>query len=405
MTSWRRFSLLLMITVFIGAFVPELTKAQAGVEVVPEDPEYIFAEQMTFRSFLSSQAGEFDDVFLIIQVNGESDVRVHPVTLDRQGNGVAFINLEDSPFAAFSDFEYWYQVDFPGGETYISPTYTFTYTDNRFSWRTLEGDPFRIHWYVGDITFGEQVLNVALEGLQKTQDLLGIYFPEQLDIYVYDDALALQAALPKNNQKWVAGHAEPIYSVILVSLPQGPDQLLEMERQIPHEMMHIALNYTDANAFANLPTWLNEGLASMVELYPNPEYQALIENAYDSGNLFPIASLCSSFPNENQDALLAYAESASFTRYIYEQYGNPGFNRLMAAYASGMNCERGVEQALGLDLDRLDGNWRREDFSSQVWSKAVRDFLPWLVVLAAILIGPVILAVIIYRRRPERTDL
>ena len=154
----------------------------------------------------------------------------------------------------------------------------------------------------------------------------------------------MQDALPNAEQNWIAGHADPDQGVILVALPPGAERHLEMERQIPHELMHIALNYTDAHAYSNLPAWFNEGLASLAELYPNPEYQALIESAYDSGELFPLASLCQTFPNESQDALLAYAQSASFTKFLYDQYGNPGFNRLIAAFASGMNCERGVEE-------------------------------------------------------------
>lgn len=400
-----RTHILLSISVIICALIPVAALAQSGIEVIPEDPEYTFAEQIIFKGSFSSAIGTIEEVLLIMQVNGESDVRVHPVELNLQGDGVATIDLKESPLIGFSSVEYWYQVITDDRETFTSPTYSFTYEDSRYQWRTLEGAPFIIHWYSGDLTFGEQVLNVAFAGLQRTQDLLEVFFPNQLDIYVYADAHALQDALPDVNQKWVAGHAEPDHAVILVSLPEGPEQQLEMERQIPHEVMHIALNYTDANAFSNLPTWFNEGLASMVELYPNPEYQVLIESAFESGDLFSIASLCLGFPNDAPDALLAYAESASFTQYLYKQYGNPGFNRLMAAYATGMNCERGVEQALGTDLDRLDGNWRREDFSSQVWIKAVQDFLPWLVLLFVILVGPIILVVVILRKRPGRVEL
>jgi hypothetical protein len=178
-----------------------------------------------------------------------------------------------------------------------------------------------------------------------------------------------------------------------------------MERQIPHELMHIALNYTDAHAYSNLPAWFNEGLASLAELYPNPEYQALIESAYDSGDLFPLASLCQTFPNQSQDALLAYAQSASFTQFLYDQYGNPGFNRLLAAYASGMNCERGIEEALGTDLVSLERSWRSENFADQAWTKTYEEFLPWIILLLVVLAGPLILILVVIRNRSARMDL
>ena len=131
----------------------------------------------------------------------------------------------------------------------------------------------------------------------------------------------------------------------------------------------------------------------------------MIESAYDSGELFSIVSLCETFPNNSQDALLAYAQSASFTQFLYDQYGNPGFNRLIAAYASGLNCERGVEEALGEDLLSLEGSWQRENFSDQAWNKTYQEFLPWLILLLVILAGPLIIALAVFRNRSSRKDL
>jgi len=140
-------------------------------------------------------------------------------------------------------------------------------------------------------------------------------------------------------------------------------------------------------------------------LYPNPEYQALIESAYDAGALFPLASLCQTFPNESRDAILAYAQSASFTQFLYEQNGNPGFNRLLAAFASGMNCERGIEEALGTDLGSLEGSWRRENFADQAWTKTYEEFLPWIILLLVVLVGPLILVLAVIRNRSARMEL
>jgi hypothetical protein len=397
--------LLLSLSVAFGALFPHTAAAQSGIEVIPQEPEYIFGDQITFRGFFSSSGEAIEEVVLLIQVEGESDVRAYPVQIDPAGIGAAVIDLNETPLNAFTTIEYWYQVISAAGETFTSPANSFIYADNRYDWQTLEGPPFKIHWYAGDLAFGQQVLNVAFAGLLHSQELLDVFFPEDLEIYVYADFQALQAALPDVEQDWIAGHADPAQGVILVSLPASPQQQLEMERQIPHEIMHIALNYTDANAYSNLPAWFNEGLASMVELYTNPEYEAIIETAFETGDLLPISSLCQGFPSDSQQAVLAYAESASFTQYLHAQVGNPGFNRLMAAYASGMSCEQGIQQALGTDLTSLEGNWRRDEFSDQLWSRTVQDFLPWLVLLAAILVGPLILAVIFIRRRPGRMEV
>ncbi len=383
---------------------PRSGNAQVKFQIIPEEPVYTFGELITFKASLTYD-GQIDEALLFIQTGAGSDLQVHPVSLDEFGNLSVRVDLGEYPLSGYSNIEYWYQVNTAKGETYSSDRYTFDYVDNRYQWRSLTGDPFTIHWYRGDLAFGEEVLNVSLEGLRNTQGLLAVFFPESIDIYVYDSVQTMQAALPNEGQNWLAGHADPADGVVLVSLPTGPDQRLEMERQIPHELMHIGLEYTDSHAYANLPTWFNEGLASLVELYPNPEYPAIMDNAFESDQLLPFVTLCHSFPNDAGRGMLAYAQSASFTKYLYDRFGEPGFNRLIAAYASGMDCESGVEQALGTNLAGLESGWRRENFSDLTIARTYQEFLPWMVLLLVILAGPVILAIMIFRKRPAREQI
>jgi hypothetical protein len=405
MMDWRRNTRhLIGLIVCLLVLISRVGVAQVDVEIIPKEPEYTFGEVINFNASLNSVAG-VDEVLLYIQSSEESDLQIHPVSIESFGNLFVQVDLHEFPLNGFSKVEYWYQINTDHGDTYASPRNTFFYLDNRYQWQSLAGEPFTIHWYQGDLAFGEEVLNVALESLRSTQDILEVFFPDNMDIYVYESPQAMQVAFPKGGQHWIAGHADPFQSVILVSLPVGPEQRLEMERQIPHELMHIALNYTDSHAYSNLPAWFNEGLASQVELYPNPEYQILMDRAFESGQLIPLASLCESFPNDPQRGLLAYAQSASFTLYLYEQYGQPGFNRLMAAYASGMSCERGVAEALGTTLTRLEASWLRENFTDLTFARTYEQYVPWLVLLLVIIAGPIIVAVTVIRRRPKRTEI
>jgi hypothetical protein len=390
----------ILIIVLLFEMLPRAGLAQTEIEITPEDPVYSFGESISFKAFLHSTGG-VDQVVLYLQPSDQNDLQVFPVALDSVGNLSTEIDPAEYSLPAFDDIRYWYQVNSTSGETYQSPVYSFTYLDNRYPWRTLSGEPFTVHWYAGDLSFGEEVLNVTLAGATTIQDLLEVFFPENLDMYVYENT---QAASPSADQYWIAGHASPIQGVILVTLPPGPDQRLEMERQIPHELMHVALSYTDSHAYANYPVWFNEGLASLVELYPNPDYPVLIDNAFEAGELLPISSLCEFFPSDTQLALLAYAESASFTRFLYDQFGKTGFNRMMAAYASGMNCEQGIEEALGSSLESLDESWRRTSFTSVTLGIAFQELLPWLILLLIVLAGPLILVVVMLRKRPARKE-
>ncbi len=177
-----------------------------------------------------------------------------------------------------------------------------------------------------------------------------------------------QCRLPSTQaaQDWVAGHADPDLGVILVTLPEGPEQPLLVEQRVPHELMHVLLYQSNQLGYANLPAWLNEGLASNAELDPNPDYRILLEDAAKKNSLIPLANLCVSFPRDAYGALLSYAEAASFVKYLHDSYGVSGLTSLTQAYNNGLDCNQGAEQALGKSLVQLQRSWERDELSQDV---------------------------------------
>ena len=77
----------------------------------------------------------------------------------------------------------------------------------------------------------------------------------------------------------------------------------------------------------------------------------------------------------------------------------------MAAYASGLDCERGVENALGTDLAGLDSSWQRANFAGNALLNTIQEFLPWMILLLVILAGPIVIGIIIIRKKPARIEL
>jgi hypothetical protein len=186
----------------------------------------------------------------------------------------------------------------------------------------------------------------------------------------------------------------------VVSLPAGPDQRSEIERQIPHEVMHLLLYQSVGPAYYSLPVWLKEGLASANEMRPNPDYYVILSNAVDGDTLIPMASLCQSFPQDNT-VYLAYAQSDSFIRYLYQQYGQTGMQSLLESYASGQGCENASIPITGLLLTELEQEWRRTALNDNVLGVALEALLPWSVLLVGILLVPLGM-VLAGRRRAAR---
>lgn len=376
----------LIFTPLTGALAAE------GIPVTGTQVNYQYGQTLNFTANLNN-AGTIDELSLFIKPEGPTDTQVISASINEQGKISASYDLREHPLRVFSEITYWFRVKFPNGEIRESQRFTFFYQDNRFAWESIQEDPLRVHWYSGDISFGQEVLNTARAGLQRVQNFLPLSPPSEIDIYVYNSPQDLQSTLNLSNQTWVAGHADPELDLIMVSLAPGPEQQLEMDRQIPHELMHVMLYESTPNRYDNLPTWFVEGLASLSELYPNPDYLVLLENANQKNNLIPVVALCDNFPRDASGALLAYAEAASFTRFVNNQFGTPGIEDLRKQYAAGLDCQNGAQEALGETLNRLEFQWQRETFTNQALPNLVREYGGWVVLIAAAIVAPLALIV------------
>jgi hypothetical protein len=166
-------------------------------------------------------------------------------------------------------------------------------------------------------------------------------------------------------------------------------QSIDLQRLIPPELTHVMLYRSLGTGFNRLPTWLEEGIASMEELYPNPDYTRALEAASKNDSLLPLEDLCVSFPADSGRAYLAFAESQSFVRFLRDTYGNTGIVALTKAYADGLNCDLGATRAVGAPLNQLDARWRESVLGQNIAGVAVRNLLPYLIILGLTLIVPV----------------
>ncbi len=363
--------------------------AQQVVEIQETKVDYSFGGQVTFWAKTNlEQTPESAQIFF--KSLNQNDTIVGEVSV-RDNELIYVHDLVNYPLPAFSEIQYWYGVKMPGEQAYVSPKFSFYYDDNRYLWQMLEDKPFRVHWYDGDLAFGQMVLDTAQNSLERANRLLGFSDPEKVDIFAYANGAEMRSTLNLGDISVVAGHADPEMGVMFVSLPGGPFQQMETERQIPHELMHILLYQKLGADYADLPTWLNEGLASLNETYPNPDYVTALKDASEKGTILPMGSLCQGFKLEGGQSYLAYAQADFFTRYLYDMYGADGIQSLIQAYASGLDCERGAEIGLGKTLTQLEGQWQSNTFNQNTFFKAFEVLLPWVVILGLMLLTPILL--------------
>jgi hypothetical protein len=187
----------------------------------------------------------------------------------------------------------------------------------------------------------------------------------------------------------------PDQLVAMISAAPGAELRPSLERDLPHELMHLAV--AAAAGTGSVPAWFNEGLAVMSEAEPDPALASTLDTAARDGALIPLDQLC--VPNFSglspRDAALAYAESASVMRYVQNRYGSSQIRALAAGFAGGLDCDGAVQRGLGLSLTALEGQWHNDLL--RVAADSPRDnssLLPWVAVwivslgLALLFIAP-----------------
>jgi hypothetical protein len=377
---------------------PQPGLAQTEVEFSDVSTAVDFGQSVTFQAAVDTEV-EIQEAYLTLQPQGLNSL-VFPVEVGAANQLAYRLDLASTPLRPFSRVHYSFRLLLNDGSNAESAPAVFDYTDTRFDWQVLRDDSFEVYWYDQDLTFGQLVLNTAQTGLKSIQNIIPVQLDESVRIYVYSTSADLKGALP-NSQSWIAGQSAPDLGVVLVSIPAGPEEPLELERQVPHELMHVMLYRQAGEQTANLPAWLLEGLASAAEIYPNPEYTSTLEKAAAEDQLIPLENLCGAFPTDASDAFLAYAESASFVRYPHRSYGSSAMRWLVEQYQNGLGCSEGIQTALGASLSELEYHWKQQDLRIDPQSLIFRNLLPYLL-LFLVLFGAAALTIVITSQRTSR---
>lgn len=345
---------------------------------------YEFGNYISFQARLNLPSAA-QEAFLMFRADGESSTRVIPIQLLSQGNTSQRYEISQGAVRPYATVRYQYRVKLQNGQELTSQMFFFQYEDNRFPWQVLSQDGINVHWYAGDQAFGQAALDVALRGMAQVKRLLLVSASPPIDIYIYASATDLNQALEIGGVPWVGGHTSPDLRLTLIAIPPAPEQKLEMDRKIPHEIAHVLTYDLMGERFARLPVWLREGIATRVELAVNPDYPRALTQASEQKTLIPIQDLCMAFPPESGRAFLAYAQAQSFTSFIIDKYGQTGLLALTSGYGDGLDCEQGMARALGQPLSQVEADWRSGSLGENAGLTAFNNLFPYMAIFSMLL--------------------
>ncbi len=393
--NMRHFVLSLVMAVFLLG-LPQQVRAQSGIEVTDVGVFDDFGQHVTFQARIQSPV-PIQSATLVFSDNFDEIVRRFPVNLAEDGIVTYRYDVVQNVLRPFVTITFWFEVTLQNGQSLRSNNYRVQYMDDRFTWQQQVDGMLRVHWYEGDAAFGDALLDVTRRSLNAVNALIPAPAAAPVDVYVYASTSDLQSALFLSGESWQGGHANPKLGVVMLAVTPGPGQSIEMETLIPHELAHVMLYRSVGAGYAALPVWLVEGIASLSELYPNPDYDQALMVSSQNDSLLPIADLCDTFPLDASRAFLAYAEAQSFVRFLRDSYGTPALFSLTSAYADGLSCEQGVVRALGTSLASLDTRWREAVLGQNVTGVFLRNMMPYLGLFVFMLLIPLIG---FFQRRP-----
>jgi hypothetical protein len=393
------------ILLMVGSILLNTNQAhgQGGIEVENATVAVDFGKTITFAAKIKSPL-PIKQVSLLFRGAKETVTRVETVQVAEDGSVSFTYDASLNMFPPFSSIVFWFQATLADDKTYTSAPISFPYNDKRFPWRDTTRANVTVHWYAGDDAFGAAALDAAGKGMLAMSEFISISLTDPVDIYIYSNISDLQNTLMLGGQEWVGGHADPEIGVVLVAIAPGANQSIEMETMIPHELTHVMLYRSLGNKYSSQPAWLLEGIASMMELYPNPDYAHALEVASNKDSLLPFNSLCDSFPTDAGNVYLAYAQSQSFVRYIRETYGISGLGRLTNSYGDGFPCELGATNALGTPLSQLDARWRENVLGQNTAGVAARNLSPFILLMILVLVVPIWGAINMLFQRRKRAS-
>lgn len=372
-------SLLLLTTVVLAQ--------EEGVPVVEANWQRVrFAESLQFYLTVSSSA-DITSAVLTYRTTHNQGMTVRQLDFSPASRVelIHEVDLARHPLKPFVTIEYWWTVSDAAGRQLTTEHQRFSYEDTRFAWQSLAGQNVVVHWYDGGAAFGSLALDVAGRAVDRIRAVIdpSLALSEPFHLYLYASEADLSPALPATGREWVVGQAYPELRIALASVPPGPESASTMRWLVPHELTHLLLYEAMGSDYGRLPPWLNEGLAVANEQVPDPDEELVLGRAFQSGQLLSLDALCYSFPQQDDQVRLAYAQSASVVRFIQENYGYSAIRGLVEAYSEGFDCWGGVRQALGISLNSLESRWRESLGAGPQMAFFPRQARPWLLLVLA----------------------
>ncbi len=187
--------------------------------------------------------------------------------------------------------------------------------------------------------------------------VLGIAPTEPLQIVSYNNYRHMSAALPFRSQAvseqlQTQGMAFSDERVLLVHAFDAT-----VQGTTSHEFTHLLVAEAAGRASAQVPAWLNEGLAEFGNIDPTDSYDAALRYGIYTRRLRPLWYQ-DTFGGTPDDIIIAYGQGRSVVNFLIGQYGIEKMAELFETLQRTLDIDLALQEVYDLDQFGLDTAWR-----------------------------------------------
>jgi hypothetical protein len=158
----------------------------------------------------------------------------------------------------------------------------------------------------------------------------------------------------------VVAYALPDKNVVVIDHSKMNTSPFNLETTFKHELCHLVLHHNISDD--NLPRWLDEGVCQWVsdglaDILVNTK-RDLLSAAVLSNTCFDLKMLQHRFPQDNNDLMLAYAQSRSVVEYLSNAYGAQRVLGFLKLLQQGYDPESAFERLFSISIDEFQYRWR-----------------------------------------------
>jgi hypothetical protein len=280
--------------------------ADSGIAVLSNEYESAFGDHVTFSLVAESDTPLVETTLRYRRGNGPLTTRVPVAVVPGKRIEVEYVrNLERGEIPPGTAITYYWTIaDQEGAVLRTEPT-TFICDDDRFDWQSIESDGITLLWYE-DPAQASMLLERATEALSRIQNEMGVSLAQPVTVYAYQSSRDMQPVIAARSEGYDA-------RVLTLGVAVSEDTLLllgshrDAELTIAHELSHLVVSLATKNPYADLPRWLDEGLAMYAQGQVQSGNQLALERAIRDDTLISVRSL-SGYTGIPEEVDLFYGE-------------------------------------------------------------------------------------------------